>query len=51
MRLKRKLPWPASRIDREQLHLLWRLGQLRRISITKIVAQAVSEYLKQYSNN
>ena len=41
----RKLPWPASRLDRETLHELWIHAQASKQSITQIVKVAVETHL------
>ena len=41
----RPLPWPASRIDREVLHELWREAQRTGTPITVIIKTAVEAHL------
>lgn len=43
--MPRKLPWPASKIDRDVLHELWCEAKKTGQPITIIVQQAVNDYL------
>lgn len=45
VRRYRRLPWPASRITRAELHALWVLGQETGEPITAIVHRAVLAHL------
>lgn len=42
-----RLPWPASRIDRDVLHELWLMSQEQGKPITLIIADAVHRHLNQ----
>jgi hypothetical protein len=45
IRRPRKLPWPASRIERDVLHSLWLQAQRTRQPITAIIKAAVDIHL------
>lgn len=47
MEYRRKLAWPMSLVDTDQLHKLWVLGQLHETTMTRIVATAISTYVEQ----
>jgi hypothetical protein len=43
--MPRKLPWPASKIERDLLHELWLEAKRTGQPITIVVQAAVNEYL------
>jgi hypothetical protein len=45
---QRRLPWPASRIERDVLHELWQASQRSGTRISVLVALAVSDYLERH---
>ena len=42
----RKLPWPASKIERDVLHSLWLEAQATDRHITEIIKEAVDAHLE-----
>ena len=45
LRPARKLPWPASKLERDVLHSLWLQAQRTRQPITAIIKAAVDNHL------
>ncbi len=43
--MSRKLPWPASKIERDVLHELWLEAKATGLPITAIVQAAINEHL------
>jgi hypothetical protein len=46
-RIPRKLPWPASRIERDVLHELWLEAQRTGQPITAVIKDAVDSHLNR----
>jgi len=45
--MPRKLPWPASKIERDLLHELWLEAKATGLPITTIIQTAVNEHLNK----
>lgn len=43
--MTRKLPWPASKVERDVLHQLWAESKTTGTPITMIVKTAIDDYL------
>lgn len=45
--MTRKLPWPASKVERDVLHQLWCEAKTGGVPITCLVKSAIDEYLNR----
>lgn len=45
--MTRKLPWPASKVERDCLHQLWCEAKTTGVPITAIVKTAIDDYLNR----
>ncbi|MGL4525341.1 MAG: hypothetical protein ACRCUC_00035 [Aestuariivirga sp.] len=45
--MTRKLPWPASKVERDCLHQLWCEAKTTGVPITAIVKIAIDDYLNR----
>lgn len=45
--MHRKLPWPASKVERDVLHQLWCESKAAGLPITAIVKTAIDDYLNR----
>lgn len=44
--MRRKYPWPATRLDKDQMHELHCESKASGLAITAIISAAVGDYLK-----
>jgi hypothetical protein len=45
--MTRKLPWPASKVERDVLHQLWCEAKTTGVPISAIVKTAIDDYLNR----